>query len=82
MGGKPKFCESLSLDESIAEDGGFQKPVRPVPGDCGYYLHAHRVIFCHPSTNETVDITAPLPPILQTREELFKGGFLKGSDSK
>lgn len=28
------------------------KPANPVPGDCGYYLHAHQLILCHPITNE------------------------------
>lgn len=31
---------------------GYERPERPVPGDCGYHLHAHRVVFPHPVTNE------------------------------
>lgn len=31
---------------------GYQRPLNPVPGDCGYHLHAHRLIFCHPLTNK------------------------------
>ncbi|KAJ0978221.1 hypothetical protein J5N97_013695 [Dioscorea zingiberensis] len=70
IGGHPKFVESESVDASFAEDGGYNKPTRPVPGDCGYFLHAHQLILFHPSTDEVVEITAPLPSILQTQEEL------------
>lgn len=77
MGGCPKNFQSESLDDTFAEDGGYEKPVRPVPGDCGYYLHAHRLVLCHPSTNDTIEITAPLPPILQTKEESGKGSVGK-----
>lgn len=31
---------------------GYQRPGNPVPGDCGYHLHAHRSVFPHPITNE------------------------------
>ncbi|CAM0872658.1 unnamed protein product [Alopecurus aequalis] len=71
IGGKPKFddLESSSTDISFAYDGGYERPLQPVPGDCGYYLHAHWLVLCHPTTNKTLKITAPLPHILQTREE-------------
>lgn len=69
-GGQPKFFDSESIDESFAQDGGYQRPVNPVPGDCGYNLHAHQLILSHPVTNEVIIITAPLPSILQTQEEI------------
>ena len=31
---------------------GYQRPAKPVPGDCGYHLHAHEVTLSHPTTNE------------------------------
>lgn len=31
---------------------GYQRPNKPVPGDCGYYLHAHQLVLSHPITNE------------------------------
>ncbi|KAG8063873.1 hypothetical protein GUJ93_ZPchr0003g17412 [Zizania palustris] len=70
IGGQPKFdeLESCSTD-SFAYDGGYERPLQPVPGDCGYHLHAHWLALCHPITNEMMKITAPLPQILQTREE-------------
>ncbi|KAH7667632.1 tRNA pseudouridine(32) synthase protein [Dioscorea alata] len=70
IGGHPKSVESELVDGSFAEDGGYNKPTNPVPGDCGYFLHAHRVILFHPSTDEVVEITAPLPSVLQTSKEL------------
>ncbi|XP_062215953.1 RNA pseudouridine synthase 5 isoform X2 [Phragmites australis] len=71
IGGHPKIDEpeSTGRDSSFAHDGGYERPLRPIPGDCGYHLHAHWLVLCHPTTNKMVKITAPLPQILQTREE-------------
>ncbi len=33
----------------------------PVPGDCGYYLHAYRLSFTHPGTGLPMEIECPLP---------------------
>lgn len=33
----------------------------PVPGDCGYHLHAHQLAFIHPRSNQTLTLTC-LPP--------------------
>ncbi|XP_022890113.1 RNA pseudouridine synthase 5 isoform X2 [Olea europaea var. sylvestris] len=68
-GGQPKCFDPHVTDESLAHDGGYQRPGNPVPGDCGYHLHAHRSVFPHPITNEVIDITASLPSILRTQEE-------------
>lgn len=68
-GGQPNCLHSEVVDQSFAEDGGYQRPMKPVPGDCGYYLHAHQLVLHHPKTNEVVKIIAPLPPILRTRGE-------------
>ncbi|KAJ8427108.1 hypothetical protein Cgig2_029817 [Carnegiea gigantea] len=51
-GGQPSCFGSELVDESFAEDGGYQRPAKPVPGDCGYHLHAHEVTLSHPTTNE------------------------------
>jgi 23S rRNA pseudouridine1911/1915/1917 synthase len=37
----------------------------PVPGDCGYWLHAHRLGFVHPRSLEAMTFVAPAPEILQ-----------------
>ncbi|KAI3470458.1 hypothetical protein Pfo_027121 [Paulownia fortunei] len=68
-GGQPKCSDHEFVYQSFAQDGGYERPEKPVPGDCGYHLHAHRVVFSHPVTNETIEITAPLPRILQMLEE-------------
>ncbi|KAG0496353.1 hypothetical protein HPP92_001044 [Vanilla planifolia] len=60
IGGQPCLHEAKIIDDSFAEDGGYRKPERPVPGDCGYHLHAHRLVLRHPSTNkvdQTIIIT-------------------------
>lgn len=36
----------------------------PVPGDCGYFLHAHQLTFTHPRTGELMSLTCPPPPEL------------------
>ncbi|KAF4389126.1 hypothetical protein F8388_026855 [Cannabis sativa] len=52
VGGGPQRSDSEYLDENFALDGGFLRPTKPVPGDCGYSLHAHKVTLSHPTTNE------------------------------
>ncbi|XP_044461751.1 RNA pseudouridine synthase 5 isoform X2 [Mangifera indica] len=71
-GGQPKSFDSELADETFAHDGGYLRPLAPVPGDCGYHLHAHQLTLSHPTTNEVLEITAPLPSILQTMEETKK----------
>ncbi|KAK9265755.1 hypothetical protein L1049_011195 [Liquidambar formosana] len=68
-GGQPKCIDSEILDGSFAQDGGYQRPTNPVPGDCGYHLHAHQLVLNHPTKNEVIKITAPLPSVLRTQEE-------------
>jgi 23S rRNA pseudouridine1911/1915/1917 synthase len=36
----------------------------PVPGDCGYHLHAHQLSFIHPRHHQPMHFTCPVPPIL------------------
>lgn len=36
-----------------------------VPGDCGYFLHAHELAFVHPATGAPMDLTCAAPPKLQ-----------------
>ena len=33
----------------------------PVPGDCGYHLHAYHLGFTHPKTGDCIHITCPAP---------------------
>ncbi|HEY9638918.1 MAG TPA: RluA family pseudouridine synthase [Coleofasciculaceae cyanobacterium] len=34
----------------------------PVPGDCGYWLHAHQLSFRHPRTHQMISFSCPPPP--------------------
>ncbi|KAK7343841.1 hypothetical protein VNO77_12899 [Canavalia gladiata] len=69
IGGQPKCLDCDYIDENFAEDGGYLRPAKPVPGDCGYYLHAHQLVLCHPITKEVIEIIAPLPSILLAPRE-------------
>ncbi|MBT4496127.1 MAG: RluA family pseudouridine synthase [Gemmatimonadetes bacterium] len=42
----------------------------PLPGDCGYHLHAQRVRFVHPADSKATTIICLPPRILQTTCEL------------
>jgi 23S rRNA pseudouridine1911/1915/1917 synthase len=56
------------LGDPLYQVGGIPKiPTKllPVPGDCGYLLHAHQLHFCHPCTGERLRITSPPPPELE-----------------
>ncbi len=33
----------------------------PVPGDCGYHLHAYHLSFTHPRTNQLMSVVCPAP---------------------
>lgn len=39
-----------------------------LPGDAGYWLHAHRIRFIHPVTKEAIVVEAPLPECLRIDE--------------
>ncbi|XP_010515681.1 PREDICTED: RNA pseudouridine synthase 5 isoform X1 [Camelina sativa] len=71
-GGQPKCFDTDLVDDAaaFAEDGGYRRPNQPVPGDCGYHLHAHQVELLNLlNINKVVKIVAPLPTILQTSSE-------------
>lgn len=57
------------LGDPLYEVGGMAKTVYlngqlPVPGDCGYWLHAHQLQFCHPVTNQVLTFVCPPPEAL------------------
>jgi 23S rRNA pseudouridine1911/1915/1917 synthase len=43
------------------------RSANPVPGDCGYHLHAHQLEFIHPRTQARMHLECPPPPILTSR---------------
>ncbi|KAL6980386.1 hypothetical protein U1Q18_022028 [Sarracenia purpurea var. burkii] len=81
-GGKSKCSDPEVGGGSFTEDGGYRRPVNPVPGDCGYILHAHQLVLSHPTRSKVVKITAPLPSVLQTREETREIKLGAGDDGK
>jgi 23S rRNA pseudouridine1911/1915/1917 synthase len=52
VGGVPRLA-SLSQSGKV-----------PVPGDCGYHLHAYHLSFSHPRMGRSMSITCPAPPEL------------------
>jgi 23S rRNA pseudouridine1911/1915/1917 synthase len=61
------------LGDPLYAEGGVPRPESeretdaklPVPGDCGYYLHAQTVAFRHPRSGESLEFNCPPPQILQ-----------------
>lgn len=48
------------VGDPIYDVGGILKADRPgLPGDMGYWLHAHRIVLVHPTTNQRIKIVAP-----------------------
>jgi 23S rRNA pseudouridine1911/1915/1917 synthase len=45
--------------------GGRPGPAPGLPGDLGYFLHAHRLAFAHPTTGRELVLECPLPRELQ-----------------
>ncbi|AZI43619.1 RNA pseudouridine synthase [Deinococcus psychrotolerans] len=41
-----------------------------LPGDGGYWLHAHQLRFVHPVSGKVLELTAPPPPVLQVGGQL------------
>lgn len=58
VGGQPrKLGEDQAIGQAIV-----------VPGDCGYFLHAHSLTFQHPVTNAKMQITSPAPAVFGDRD--------------
>lgn len=49
-------------------EGAMANEKQPVPGDCGYYLHAWRLKFAHPRTGQEMNFICPPPEILSIEE--------------
>ncbi|CAM6126349.1 unnamed protein product [Calypogeia fissa] len=74
-GGRPFAHLEGSLSESahqssiVADDGGYSRPSTALPGDIGYLLHAWRLEFYHPISEEKLLVIAPPPSSLQVPGE-------------
>ncbi|MBD2068495.1 RluA family pseudouridine synthase [Leptolyngbya sp. FACHB-671] len=53
----------VPLSSALA-DSGSTTHSRPIPGDCGYHLHALQLSFVHPTTGQPVSYTCPAPSAL------------------
>ncbi len=51
----------------------------PLPGDCGYHLHATRLAFRHPASGNLVEIFSPPPPALLAPEEGMGSGLISAA---
>lgn len=59
------------LGDPLYGAGGLPLPHLPgLPGDGGYWLHAHQLRFVHPVSGEMMELTAPAPPVLQVGGQL------------
>ena len=65
---KPQNHEQRIKGIEAEQHASHQRPI-PVPGDCGYWLHAHRLSFTNPLTGQRQQITCPPPELLQTAAE-------------
>lgn len=64
------------IGDPLYEAGGGLKQHPGLPGDSGYFLHAERLQFRHPSTGQLMTVTATPPPELQTHQELAAASAL------
>lgn len=65
------------VGDPLYTHGGLPLPLvpgrrAPLPGDCGYRLHATYLKFHHPTTDTLLSLFAPPPPILQTPSETVR----------
>lgn len=58
--GYPLLGDPLYVSGGIAEVNSQLEPI-PVPGDCGYFLHAYRLSFTHPQTLKLMCFECPIP---------------------
>eukprot|EP00897_Mesotaenium_endlicherianum_P006773 jgi/Mesen1/6123/ME000312S05266 len=54
-------AESDSEPLKTQADGGHERPLAALPGDCGYLLHSCRLTFRHPVSLKVLEVTA-MPP--------------------
>lgn len=58
------------VGDPLYTHGGNVIDVNPgLPGDAGYFLHAHRLAFTHPQRKEAISIESPPPASLLTEHE-------------
>lgn len=63
--GYPLLGDPLYIAGGYPLDSSTEELSRPVPGDCGYWLHAFSLQFIHPRTQKLVKIVSEPPQPLQ-----------------
>jgi 23S rRNA pseudouridine1911/1915/1917 synthase len=64
------------VGDPVYETGGRLKHHPGLPGDGGYFLHAEKLQFAHPTTGESMTVIAAPPPELQTHAELVRASMI------
>ncbi|PNY81507.1 RluA family pseudouridine synthase [Deinococcus koreensis] len=60
------FAGHPLVGDPLYAPGGLPRAALPgLPGDLGYWLHAHRLSFVHPTTGRALEVEAPPPEPLQ-----------------
>lgn len=60
VGGVPRLEAAIATDKL------------PVPGDCGYFLHAYQLAFTHPRTDQFISLTCDRSPTIREHETLME----------
>lgn len=63
--GYPLVGDPLYVAGGQPQSTSSDDPSRPVPGDCGYWLHAFSLQFIHPQSQELVKIMSEPPQLLK-----------------
>ncbi|MEM8830452.1 MAG: RluA family pseudouridine synthase [Cyanobacteria bacterium P01_G01_bin.19] len=58
--GDPLYISGGTFAPISSQEKEERSPI-PVPGDCGYYLHAYRLSFVHPRSQKKVSFECPTP---------------------
>lgn len=56
VGGGPRLDIETTANQPDSDEDRL-----PVPGDCGYFLHAYQLRFTHPRSGQPMNITCPAP---------------------
>ena len=59
--GYPLVGDPLYLIGGVPKLTSTKEEKLPLPGDCGYYLHAYRLCFIHPQTGKAVELQCTPP---------------------
>ncbi|MEM7757255.1 MAG: RNA pseudouridine synthase, partial [Cyanobacteria bacterium P01_A01_bin.40] len=59
--GYPLLGDPLYLEGGSFADIRSNQQQIPVPGDCGYFLHAFRLAFLHPRSLQPLSFESPVP---------------------